>query len=91
MTTNKSNYSNLKDKEKELLAQLKRVQDELKVAENEVIEDKLNTAIQCLVDVDEMTHGYYRCSIETYCENCDATICEDVDLSEIIRSLQRLR
>lgn len=92
MTTNpKLNYASLKNKEKELLAQLAEVRDELKVAENKIIEEKLNTALQCLAEVDEMTSGYYRCTIETYCEECEATIETDIDLAEIISALQQLR
>lgn len=92
MTTDtKPNYASLKQKEAELLVQLARVKDEIKIAENEIVKDKLNTAIQCLIDVDDMTSGYYRCSIETYCEECEAPIETDIDLSEIISVLNQLR
>ena len=91
MTTNKSDYANLKNKEKELLVQLKRVQDEIKDAENEIVEEKLNTALQYLADVDEMTNGYYRCTIEAYCEECEETFETDIDLAEVISALQQLR
>ena len=91
-TTNaKSTYASLKSKEKELLAQLKELREEIEIAENGIVEEKLNTAIQCLVDVNEMTGSYYRCTVEAYCEGCEENIEIDVDLAEIISSLQQLR
>lgn len=90
-TNTKSTYASLKSKEQELLAQLKELREEITIAENGIIEEKLNTAIQCLVDVEEMTGSYYRCTIETYCEGCEETVELDVDLAEIVRSLQQLR
>lgn len=91
VTDTKPTYASLKHKEEELLAQLVELREEIKVAENNIIVEKLNTAIQCLVDVDKMTNGYYRCSVETYCEGCEEDIDVDVDLAEIISALQRLR
>ena len=64
---------------------------EIEIAENGIVEEKLNTALQCLADVDEMTSGYYRCTVETYCEGCDENIEIDIDLAEIINALQQLR
>lgn len=84
-------YAILKSKEEELLAQLKDLREEIANAENDIITEKLNTAIQCLVDVDKMTSGYYRCTIETYCEGCEEDIDIDIDLAEIIDALQRIR
>lgn len=91
VTDTKPTYESLKSREKELLAQLKELQDEIKIAENNIVVEKLNTAIQCLVDVDKMTSGFYRCTVETYCENCNEEIEVDVDLAEIIEALQQLR
>ena len=84
-------YASLKSKEEELLAQLKELREEIANAENDIVEEKLNTAIQCLVDVDEMTSGYYRCTIETYCEGCEEDIEIDIDLANVIEALQRIR
>ena len=91
VTSTKPNYASLKSKEKELVAQLEELREEIANAENNIIAEKLNTAIQCLVDVDNMTSGYYRCSIETYCEGCEEDIDIDVDLAEIIEALQQIR
>lgn len=88
---NKPTYESLKAKENELLAQLSELREEIKNAENDIITDKLNTALKCLIDVDEMTSGYYRCSIEVYCEECEENFEVDVDLSEIIESIQHIR
>ena len=90
-TDTKPTYTSLKSKEKELLAQLKELREEIEIAENGIVEEKLNTALQCLADVDEMTSGYYRCTVETYCEGCDENIEIDIDLAEIINALQQLR
>ena len=90
-TDTKPTYASLKSKEKELLAQLKDLREEIAIAENDIVEEKLNTAIQCLVNVNEMTGSYYRCTIEAYCEGCEETIEADVDLAEIIIALQRIR
>jgi hypothetical protein len=90
-TNTKSTYASLKSKEQELLAQLKELREEITIAENGIVEEKLNTAIQCLVDVEEMTGSHYCCTIETYCEGCEETVELDVDLAEIISSLQQLR
>lgn len=90
-TDTKSTYTSLKRKEEELLAQLKDLREEIAIAENGIVEEKLNTALQCLADVDEMTSGYYRCTVETYCEGCDENIEIDIDLAEIISALQQLR
>ena len=84
-------YASLKSKEEELLAQLKELREEIANAENDIVEEKLNTAIQCLVDVDEMTSGYYRCTIETYCEGCEENIEIDIDLANVIEALQQIR
>ena len=86
-----ASYASLKREETELLMQLEEVQKAIKIAEKDVITEKLNTALQCLADVDTMTHGYYRCSIETYCNDCDTEIDVDVDLSKIIEALQQIR
>lgn len=91
VTDTKPTYASLKSKEEELLAQLKELREEIAIAENGIVEEKLNTAIQCLVNVDEMTSGYYRCTVETYCEGCEENIEIDIDLAEIIDALQRLR
>lgn len=87
----KPTYASLKSKEKELLAQLEELQEEIKNAENDIIVEKLNTAIQCLKDVDEMTSGYYRCTVETYCEECEEDIDIDISLTEIIEALEQIR
>lgn len=87
----KSIYANLKSKEEKLLAQLKEVRAEIEIAENNIVTEKLNTALRCLADVNKMTSGYYRCSVEAYCEGCDETIEVDVDLAEIIDALQQIR
>ena len=91
VTDTKPTYASLKSKEEELLAQLKDLREEIANAENGIVVEKLNTALQCLADVDEMTSGFYRCSIETYCEGCEEDIDIDVDLAEIIEALQRVR
>ena len=91
VTDTRPTYASLKSKEEELLAQLKDLREEIKIAENDIIVEKLNTALQCLADVDKMTSGYYRCTIETYCEGCEEDIDIDVDLAEIIEALQRVR
>ena len=91
MTNTKPTYASLKHKEEELLAQLKDLREEIAIAENDIITEKLNTALQCLADVDKMTSGYYRCSIETYCEGCQENIDVDVDLAEIIEAIQQIR
>ena len=87
----KPTYASLKSKEKELLAQLTELRAEIEIAENGIVTEKLNTALRYLADVDEMTSGYYRCTIETYCEGCQENIDIDVDLSEIIEALQQIR
>ena len=91
ITDTKPTYESLKQKEEELLAQLKEIKEEIAIAENGIVEEKLNIALQCLADVDEMTSGYYRCTIEAYCEGCYDNIDVDVDLAEIISAIQRLR
>ena len=88
-TDTKPTYSSLKSKEKELLTQLEELREEIAEAENNIIAEKLNTAIQCLVEVDNMTNGYYRCTVEAYCNECEEDI--DVDLAEIIEALQQIR
>lgn len=90
-TDTKPTYASLKSKEKELLAQLEELRKEIANAENDIIVEKLNTALRCLVEVDEMTHGYYRCTIVTYCEGCETDIDVDVPLAEIIEALQEIR
>ena len=84
----KSTYASLKSKEAELLAQLKELQDEIKIAETDVITEKLNTALQCLVDVDKMTNGGYNITVEKYCGACSEYIDVNFALSEIIEMLQ---
>ena len=92
MTTDtKPNYESLKHREEELLAQLEELRKEIANAENNIIKEKLKLAIQCLIEVDGMTHSYHRCPIEVYCESCDETIETDIDLVEIINTLQQLR
>jgi hypothetical protein len=91
VTDTKPTYASLKSKEEELLAQLKDLREEIAKAENDIITEKLNTALQCLADVDEMTSGYYRCTVETYCEGCEEDIEIDVDLAKIIEALQQIR
>ena len=73
------------------LAQLKDLREEIAKAENDIITEKLNTALQCLADVDKMTSGYYRCTVETYCEKCEEDIDVDMELAEIISALQRIK
>ena len=90
-TDTKPTYASLKHKEEELLAQLKELREEIANAENDIVEEKLNTAIQCLIDVDKMTSGYYRCEVETYCEGCEEDIDVDLELAEIIEALQRIK
>lgn len=91
ITTNtKPTCASLKHREEELLAQLKELKEEIAIAKKDIIIEKLNTALQCLVDVDKMTSGYSHCTIETYCENCKEDINIDVDLAEIIEALQRI-
>jgi hypothetical protein len=90
-TDTRPTYASLKRKEEELLAQLQDLREEIANAENDIITEKLNTAIQCLVEVDKMTSGYYRCTVETYCEGCEEDIDIDIDLAEIIDALQRIR
>lgn len=90
-TNTKPTYASLKHREEELLAQLEELRKEIANAENNIIEEKLNLAIQCLIEVDGMTHNYYRCPIEVYCEGCNETIETDIDLVEIINTLQRVR
>ena len=91
MTDTKPTYASLKHKEEELLAQLKDLREEIAIAENGIVVEKLNTALRCLADVDEMTSGYYRCTVETYCEECEENIEVDIDLAEFISALQQLR
>ena len=91
LTDTKPNYASLKHKEEELLTQLKDLREEIAVAENGIVEEKFNTALQCLADVDKMTSGFYRCTVETYCEGCEEDIEVDIDLAEIISALQQLR
>lgn len=90
VTDTKPTYANLKNKETELLTQLKDLREVIANVEHDIIKEKLNTAIQYLIDVDEMTHGFYHCTIETYCEECHEYIDSDMDLSEIIKALQRI-
>ena len=91
VTDTKPTYASLKRREEELLAQLKDLREDIANAEKDIIVEKLNTALQCLADVDEMTSGYYRCTIETYCEGCEENIEIDINLSEIIEALQQIR
>ena len=91
ITNTKPTYESLKHREEELLAQLKELREDIKIAENGIVEEKLNTAIQCLVNVAEMAGGYYRCTVETYCDGCKETVEVDIDLAEIISALQQLK
>ena len=90
VTSTKPTYESLKSKEEELLAQLKDLREEIAKAERVIIKEKLNTAIQCLIDIDEMTQGFYNCSMEIYCEECKEYIDSNIDLSEIIKALQAM-
>ena len=87
----KTTYESLKQKEEEILMQLQKIKEEIAIAEKDIVTEKLNTALQCLADVDKMTSGYYRCTIETYCEGCYDNIEIDIDLAEIIDALQRIK
>lgn len=91
VTDTKPSYASLKRKEEELLAQLADLREEITNAENDIITEKLNTAIQCLTEVDKMTNGYYRCSVETYCEECEEEMDISIDLTEIIEALEQIR
>lgn len=86
-TSTKPAYVSLKHKEEELLAQLEELREEIKIAENNIIKEKLNTAIRYLVEIDEITNRHYRCPIATYCESCGENIDIDIDLAEIIEAL----
>ena len=91
VTDTKLNYASLKRKEEELLAQLKDLREEIDIAEKDIIKETLDTAIQCLVYADEMTSGYYRCTIETYCECCETDIDVDIRLAKVIEALQQIK
>ena len=91
ITDTKSTYASLKNKEKELLAQLKELKEEIAKAENTIVEEKFNIAIQNLIDIDEMTGSYYRCTVETYCEGCEEDVEIDIDLVKIIEALQAIK
>lgn len=91
VTDTKPTYGSLKHKEEELLAQLKELREEIASAEKGIVAEKLNIAIQCLTEVDKMTSGFYRCSIETYCEECEEEMDIDIDLAEIIEALEQIR
>lgn len=91
VTSTKPTYASLKRKEEELVAQLKDLREEIAIAENGIVEEKLNIALQCLADVDKITSGYYRCSVEGYCEGCQENIDIDVDLAEIISAIQMIK
>ena len=91
VTDTKPTYASLKSKEEELLAQLKDLREEITNAENGIIVEKLNTAIQCLVDIDNMTNGYHNFTIEKYCGGCEDYVDIDFGLDEIISMLQQLR
>ena len=87
----KPTYASLKSKEEELLAQLHELREEIKIAENGIVDEKLNTAIQCLIDIEEMTDGYYSATLETFCYSCETDIDVDIHLSDIIKALQQMR
>ena len=87
----KTTYGSLKSKEEKLVEQLRVVREEIANIEIDIIKEKLDTAIKCLIDVDKMSGGYYRCSIETYCENCEEEFEIDIDLAKIIEVLQQIR
>ena len=91
VTGTTSTYASLKSKEEKLLAELKELREEITVAENGIVEEKLNSAIQSLVDVEEMTGGYYNFTVEKYCGGCEDYTDIDFDLSEIINMLKSLR
>ena len=84
-------YTSLKNKEKELLKQLHEVREDIKNAEKDIINEKLDTAIKYLKEVDEMTGGYYNFTMEKYCGGCDSYTDIDFVLEEFIEVLQRLR
>ena len=91
ITDTKPTYASLKNKEKELVAQLEELRKEIASAEKDVIVEKLNTAIHCLIEVDEMTNGYYNVSMDKYCGGCEEYIDIDISLEEIIGALQQIR
>lgn len=91
VTDTKPTYASLKRKEEELLAQLKDLREDIANIENNAITEKLNTALQCLADVDEMTSGCYSCSIEKYCGDCEEYVDFDISLYEIINALQQIK
>ena len=91
LTDTKPTYASLKRKEEELLAQLEELQEEIKIAEQDVIIEKLNTALQCLADVDKITNGGYNITVDKYCGRCDNFIDVNFALSEIIEMLQYIR
>ena len=87
----KPTYASLKSKEKELLAQLEEVRDEIKNAENGIVEEKLNTAIQCLIEVDKITNGGYNITVDKYCGGYNNYIDINFALEEIIDMLQHIK
>ena len=91
VTDTRPTYASLKSKEKELLAQLEELRNEIKIAENNIVEEKLNTAIQCLVDVDKMTKGGYSITVDKYCGGCENYIDVNFALEELIEMLQDMR
>ena len=91
VTDTKSTYASLKQREEKLLAELKDLRDEIKNAEEGIIEEKLETAIKCLTDIDKMTSGFHNFTAEKYCGGCDDYVDIDFDLSEIIGMLEQIR
>lgn len=86
---NTMDYTSLKNKEKELLAQLHEVKEEIAKAEKDIINEKFNMVIKCLIEIDEMTGGYYNFTMEKYCGGCEDYADINFDLSEIITLLQQ--
>ena len=91
MDTTNLFYAGLKSKEKELLAQLHELKEEIANAEKDIINEKFDIAIQYLIDIEEMTNGYYSATIETFCHSCETDIDADVYLVDIIKALQQIR
>ena len=80
MDTTNLFYAGLKSKEKELLAQLHELKEEIANAEKDIINEKFDIAIQYLIDIEE-----------TFCHSCETDIDADVYLVDIIKALQQIR
>ena len=91
VTDTKPTYASLKRREEELLAELKDLRDEIKNAEEGIVEEKLETAIKRLEEVDKLTSGYYNLTLEKYCGGCDDYVDIDFTLAEFIEILQQIK